>query len=119
MSEAGARSRISPTHWHPLVQEHHRAHSPEDIGSFRPTATAQPSSWLSRHVFRRFASGHTAGEQLQAVDGASPPPGTKAAPGTVAAMLRDIKRVSDTVKTALATMVTTAALPEAPTDIRR
>jgi hypothetical protein len=117
--EDGAPSRITPTHWHPLVQERHRAHSLEDIGSFRPVAATQPSSWLSRHVFPRFASGRTAAQHLHAVNGASPQPGPKGAPGTVAAMLRDIKRVSDTVKTALATMISTAAQPGAPSDIRR
>jgi hypothetical protein len=88
--EDGAPSRIAPTHWHPLVQEHHRAKPLEDIA-----AAAQLSSWLSRHAFPRFAWSRTAAQYIQ--------------------------RVSDTVGTALARMVTTTALPPGggPTDIRR
>jgi hypothetical protein len=87
--EDGAPSRIAPTHWHPLVQEHHRAQPLEDIA-----AAAQLSSWLSRHAFPRFAGSRTAAQYIQ--------------------------RVSDTVGTALARMVTTTALPPGgPTDIRR
>jgi hypothetical protein len=87
--EDGAPSRIAPTHWHPLAQEHHRAQPLENIA-----AAAQLSSWLSRRAFPRFAWGRTAA--------------------------RHIQRVSDTVGTALARMVTTTALPPGgPTDIRR
>jgi hypothetical protein len=78
-----------------MVQGHHRADALGDFGSVRPAAAAQSSSWLS-HIFSRSASGRTAAQQPQAVNGASLPPGTKAptdkATGAAAAQDRPVRR---------------------------
>src|SRR6266851_5435008 len=84
-----------------MVQGHHRADSRWESGSVRPVAAAQPSSWPS---LSRVAS------RLRA---------RKRRPGIVAAMLRDIEGVSDSIMTVLATVVTTAAPLGAPTYTRR
>ena len=84
-----------------MVQGHHRADLLGESESIRPAAAAQPSSWPS---LSRFAS------RLRA---------RKRRPGIVAAMLRDIEGVSDSIMTVLATVVTTAAPLGTPTYTRR
>ena len=84
-----------------MVQGHHRADLLGESESIRPAAAAQPSSWPS---LSRFAS------RLRA---------RKRRPGIVAAMLRDIEGVSDSIMTVLAMVVTTAAPLGTPTYTRR
>ena len=84
-----------------MVEGHHRADLLGESESIRPAAAAQPSSWPS---LSRFAS------RLRA---------RKRRSGIVAAMLRDIEGVSDSIMTVLATVVTTAAPLGTPTYTRR
>ena len=84
-----------------MVQGHHRADLLGESEPIRPAAAAQPSSWPS---LSRFAS------RLRA---------RKRRPGIVAAMLRDIEGVSDSIMTVLATVLTTAAPLGTPTYTRR
>jgi len=84
-----------------MVQGHHRADLLGESESIRPAAAAQPASWPS---LSRFAS------RLRA---------RKRRSGIVAAMLRDIEGVSDSIMTVLATVVTTAAPLGTPTYTRR